>query len=126
MINLGEQPAYTERLRHANKNRAPGKTGEFTTASAWPFARWVPASLPAAHVNEAYRPDFILVDDIDTDEEVRNPDRVKKKWEWIEQAPHPHRLRFRQLPHSCSTGEHPSRRTVGITRAIEKADPTLT
>lgn len=32
------------------------------------------------------RPDFILIDDIDTDEECRNEDTMKKKVDWIEQA----------------------------------------
>lgn len=35
---------------------------------------------------DAIRPDIILFDDIDTDEECRNPDTIKKKWDWIEDA----------------------------------------
>lgn len=41
---------------------------------------------PRGTRNEAVRPDFILIDDIDTDEECRNPERIKFKWEWIEKA----------------------------------------
>lgn len=41
---------------------------------------------PRGLKNKEARPDFILVDDIDTDEEVRNPDRIKTKWEWFEKA----------------------------------------
>lgn len=41
---------------------------------------------PRGTRNENIRPDAILIDDIDTDEECRNPDRIKAKWEWIEQA----------------------------------------
>lgn len=35
---------------------------------------------------EEVRPDIIDFDDIDTDEDCRNPETVKKKWKWIEQA----------------------------------------
>lgn len=41
---------------------------------------------PRGTRNEAVRPDFILVDDIDTDEECRNTERIKFKWDWIEKA----------------------------------------
>ena len=32
------------------------------------------------------RPDVLLFDDIDTDEDTRNPVQIKKKWDWIEGA----------------------------------------
>lgn len=35
---------------------------------------------------EEVRPDVILVDDFDTDEECRNPAIVQEKWNWFEQA----------------------------------------
>lgn len=35
---------------------------------------------------EEVRPDAIIVDDYDTDEECRNPDIVHDKWNWFEQA----------------------------------------
>lgn len=35
---------------------------------------------------EEVRPDAILVDDFDTDEECRNPEIVSNKWNWFEQA----------------------------------------
>lgn len=41
---------------------------------------------PRGTRNKSIRPDGIYVDDIDTDEEVRNPERIKAKWEWIEGA----------------------------------------
>lgn len=41
---------------------------------------------PRGTRNEAARPDAIIVDDIDTDEECRNPDRITQKWDWIESA----------------------------------------
>ena len=32
------------------------------------------------------RPDVLLMDDYDTDEECRNPEIVNNKWNWFEQA----------------------------------------
>lgn len=37
------------------------------------------------------RPDCILVDDFDTDEDCRNPDILNKKWDWFEGAAFPTR-----------------------------------
>ena len=41
---------------------------------------------PRGSRKDAVRPDVVLVDDYDTDAECRNPDIVKKKWEWFESA----------------------------------------
>lgn len=41
---------------------------------------------PRGTRNEAIRPDVILIDDIDTDEECRNKQRIKDKMKWIEEA----------------------------------------
>lgn len=41
--------------------------------------------------NEAIRPDCILVDDFDTDEDCRNPVTLDKKWQWFEKALYPTR-----------------------------------
>jgi len=41
---------------------------------------------PRGSRNEAVRPDVLLVDDFDTDEDCRNIETVTKKWEWYEQA----------------------------------------
>lgn len=35
---------------------------------------------------EDYRPDILDIDDIDTDEDCRNPKIIQQKWAWIEQA----------------------------------------
>lgn len=66
----------------------PGKwtDSEFTTKCGCSFRALGAGQSPRGTRNEAARPDFILVDDIDTDEECRNPDRIKQKWDWIEQA----------------------------------------
>ena len=75
---------------------------------------------PRGKREEAFRPDFILIDDIDTDEETRSPERIKTKWAWIEKALIPtlsvsghYRILF--------NGNIIARDCI-ITRAIERAD----
>lgn len=94
--------------------------GEFTTVGGCSFRALGAGQSPRGTRNESFRPDFICVDDIDTDEECRNPDRIKKKWEWIEQALIPtvsvsgkYRILFNGniIAKDCC-----------ITRAIQKAD----
>jgi hypothetical protein len=60
--------------------------GEFTTIGGVSFRALGAGQSPRGTRNEAFRPDFIWIDDFDTDEECLNPDRIKKKWDWIEQA----------------------------------------
>lgn len=62
------------------------EAGEFTTIGGCSFRSLGAGQSPRGTRNESFRPDFILVDDIDTDEECRNPDRIENKWKWIEQA----------------------------------------
>ncbi|GHV66969.1 hypothetical protein FACS1894199_11490 [Bacteroidia bacterium] len=62
------------------------EAGEFTAKCGCAFRALGAGQSPRGTRNEAKRPDFILIDDIDTDEECHNPDRIKKKWDWIEQA----------------------------------------
>jgi hypothetical protein len=96
--------------------------GEFTTNGGVAFRALGAGQSPRGSRNEAHRPDFILVDDIDTDEETRNPDRIQKKWEWIEQA---------LIPTVSVSGNYRIifngniiARDCCITRAIDKADHT--
>lgn len=60
--------------------------GKFVTANAKSFRALGSGQSPRGSRNEEKRPDFILIDDIDTDEEARNPLRLKRKWDWCEQA----------------------------------------
>lgn len=62
---------------------------EFTTLSGVSFRAIGAGESPRGTRNEAFRPDFILFDDIDTDEECRNPERIRTKWEWVERAVFP-------------------------------------
>lgn len=41
---------------------------------------------PRGTRNEEVRPDMIIPDDFDTDEDCRNPDTIDKYWEWFERA----------------------------------------
>ncbi len=121
MINLEDNPRIKNDY---GVQQSPGswEIGEFKTTGGIAFRALGAGQSPRGTRNEAFRPDFILIDDIDTDEETRNPDRIKKKWEWIEQALIPtvsvsgnYRIVFNGniIAKDCC-----------ITRAIEKADNT--
>lgn len=62
------------------------EVGKLITSGGCSFRALGAGQSPRGSRNEEKRPDFILIDDIDTDEEARNPVRLKKKWDWIEQA----------------------------------------
>lgn len=62
------------------------EAGEFITKKGVAFRGLGAGQSPRGTRNEEIRPDVILIDDIDTDEEVRNKDRIKKKVDWVEQA----------------------------------------
>lgn len=64
---------------------------EFTTRKGVAFRALGAGQSPRGTRNEEVRPDVILFDDIDTDEECRNPEIIKKKWMWIENAAIPTR-----------------------------------
>lgn len=59
---------------------------EFVTKTGVSFRAVGAGQSPRGTRNEAYRPDTFLIDDFDTDEECRNPDTLRNKWEWWEQA----------------------------------------
>lgn len=121
MINLENNQRI---IADYGNQQKPGswEIGEFTTTGGVAFRALGAGQSPRGTRNEAARPDFILVDDIDTDEETRNPDRIQKKWEWIEQA---------LIPTVSVSGNYRIlfngniiARDCCITRAIEKADHT--
>ncbi len=62
------------------------ESGEFKTKSGASFRALGKGQSPRGTKNDAVRPDIILLDDIDTDEECRNPDRIKESVGWIENA----------------------------------------
>lgn len=62
------------------------EAGEFITRKGVSFRAIGAGQSPRGTRNDASRPDVILIDDIDTDIDCRNPETIQKKYEWIEQA----------------------------------------
>jgi len=60
--------------------------GEFITRKGAAFRAIGAGQSPRGTRNEAIRPDVLLIDDFDTDEDCRNPETVDKKWDWLEKA----------------------------------------
>lgn len=67
-------------------NLGQWQEGAFCTAGGVSFTAVGAGQSPRGARNEEIRPDAILIDDIDTDEETRNKSLIQKKWDWIEQA----------------------------------------
>jgi len=59
---------------------------EFITRSGVAFRALGAGQSPRGTRNDEVRPDGIIVDDFDTDEDCRNPDIVEQKWDWLERA----------------------------------------
>lgn len=64
---------------------------EFITKGGAAFRALGAGQSPRGSRNEAIRPDMLLVDDFDTDEDCKNPDTIQKRWEWWENALYPTR-----------------------------------
>jgi hypothetical protein len=62
------------------------KDSEFITKKGVAFRAVGKGQSPRGTRNEAIRPDVLLIDDFDTDEDCRNPDTVDKYWDWLEKA----------------------------------------
>lgn len=61
-------------------------SGSFRTRQGVQFTAIGAGQSPRGNGNEEIRPDGIICDDFDTDEECLNVDRINKKWAWFEQA----------------------------------------
>jgi len=59
---------------------------EFITTKGVAFRALGAGQSPRGTRNDADRPDVILIDDIDTDKEVRNPKLIKQKVDWVMEA----------------------------------------
>ena len=64
---------------------------DFTIRSGAKFLALGAGSAPRGSRNEAIRPDVLVADDYDTDEDCRNPETLKKKWDWFNEALYPTR-----------------------------------
>ncbi|WP_459926478.1 hypothetical protein [Flavobacterium covae] len=62
------------------------ESGEFKTRIGASFRALGAGQSPRGTRNENFRPDVILIDDIDTDEDCRNSEIIQNKINWIEQA----------------------------------------
>ncbi len=60
--------------------------GEFVIKAGCAFRAVGAGQSPRGTRNKNYRADFVLIDDIDTDKECRNPDLIEEKWKWLENA----------------------------------------
>lgn len=65
--------------------------GDFITTQGASFLAVGAGQSPRGSRNEEVRPDKVIVSDIDTDEDVRNPDIIDKRWKWFEKAVFPTR-----------------------------------
>jgi hypothetical protein len=59
---------------------------EFITKTGEAFRAIGAGQSPRGTRNEAIRPDTILFDDLDTDEDTRNPDIIDNRWNWVMEA----------------------------------------
>ena len=64
---------------------------DFSARCGAKFVALGAGSAPRGARNEEVRPDVICLDDYDTDEDCRNPETLKKKWDWFEGALYPTR-----------------------------------
>lgn len=86
LADLQEQLAYNDLYIHdfghqiKTGNWAEGK---FSTIDKYNFAALGRGQSPRGLKKSGYRPDYIVVDDIDDDEMVRNPKRVSNTIEWV-------------------------------------------
>lgn len=94
--------------------------GEFKTRGGVSFRALGAGQSPRGTRNEAYRPDGILFDDFDTDQECLNPEIINKKWGWAEQAAIP--TRSISVPLLIIWCGNVIARDCCITRAGAKAD----
>lgn len=68
------------------KNLGQWEAGEFVTRGGASFRAIGAGQNPRGSNNDSVRPDIILVEDIDTDEECRNKQRIKDKVKWLFEA----------------------------------------
>ena len=65
--------------------------GDFKTKHGAAFRALGAGQSPRGTKNNEIRPDVLIQDDFDTDEDCRNPDIINNKWNWFEQALYPTR-----------------------------------
>ena len=82
------RPTAAYRPITANRRRPGSWTeDEFVTKGGVAFRALGAGQSPRGSRNEAVRPDVLLVDDFDTDEDTKNPDTIQKRWDWWGERP---------------------------------------
>jgi hypothetical protein len=99
------------------------EAAEFVIRKGCSFRAIGAGQSPRGTRNKEVRPDFILIDDIDTDEETRNPERIQKKWRWIEEALFP-TMDAASPSYRILFNGNVIAKDCCVTRAMEKADHT--
>lgn len=83
------QLEFNQRIIHdygVQKALGSWEASEFKTQGGAAFRALGAGQSPRGTRNDEVRPDVLLFDDIDTDEDCRNPETIKKRWSWIEDA----------------------------------------
>ncbi len=62
------------------------QSSEFITQKNISFRALGAGQSPRGTRSEEVRPDVLLFDDLDTDQDCRNPEMIKKTWKWVEEA----------------------------------------
>lgn len=93
---------------------------EFITLGGVSFRAIGAGQSPRGTRNEAARPDTILIDDLDTDTDCRNPDIITDRWAWVEGALIP--ARSISVPLLVIFCGNIIAENCCIKKAIEKAD----
>lgn len=62
------------------------KEGDFKTHKGVAFRAVGADQSPRGSNNDAVRPDVVLIDDVDTDQDTRNPEIIRKRVKWIFEA----------------------------------------
>ena len=57
--------------------------GDFTTKAGVNFMAIGKGQSPRGMINDEFRPDLIIVDDVDDEEETRSPERLDNSFEWL-------------------------------------------
>lgn len=86
-----ESNARLKQLYGEQTNLGAWTERDFTARCGAKFLALGAGSSPRGSRNESIRPDVIIADDFDTDEDCRNPETLKKKWEWYNDALYPTR-----------------------------------
>lgn len=68
------------------KNEGSWQDGEFVTADGCAFFARGRGQSPRGLRYRSNRPDYIVIDDLDDDELINNPDRVKRLVNWVKEA----------------------------------------